>query len=266
MEAIAVRRWPVVVAGIDSLVERASNGDWLKPAAGSQLESDDEVTHPYRHSQALGMLLNAGADALNGVRHVIWGPPGGPLTKPVILQAAHYVLARAAIENFATAIWMLDPPAQRQRVERVLRWYAKNVNDQHKATDPLELEDKGRSRTEKLNELCGIFESATGRDAPKGFRSGYVATDVLAYVDATNPKRNDVSAQLVWQLCSGFAHGRPWASLSFQDREQSPTGDPGVVSLRLTSDLSRSFVAPDVAIGLLERLMRLEKRRARRPY
>lgn len=267
VNAIAMKRWPEIVADIDELVEQASSGAWPRAATGSQIAADDAVLSHYRLSHALQMLLNAGTDALSGVRHLVWGRPGQSLTDPVIHQAAHYVLARAAIENFATAVWILQPDAQAERVERVLRWHAKNIVDQHKATDPIEDPRAGRSRNEKLDELCEVLRKATGREPPKGFRgSGYAATAVLEYVDATKPDPNAVSAHLIWQLCSGFAHGRPWASLTFLEKQQTATEDPGVVSLRLTSDLSRAFIAPDVAVVLLKRFQRLQEVRGRRPY
>jgi hypothetical protein len=91
---------------------------------------------------------------------------------------------------------------------------------------------------------------------------------VLRYADATNAERETnafLSAQLVWQLCSGFAHGRPWASLTFQEQERTPTVDPDILSVRITSDMHRALLAPKEALHLLERLLRLHDARNQPP-
>jgi hypothetical protein len=117
-------------------------------------------------------------------------------------------------------LWILAPQRRALRVERTLRWHAKNVTDQHSALDRLHLPTK-RTREEKLSQLEAMVSAAIGHVPPR-FRNGYTASEVLRYADETNPDREAnafLSAQLVWQLCSEFAHGRPWASLTFQEQE-----------------------------------------------
>jgi hypothetical protein len=266
LEDLATRLWPDVVSAVDAIVARAEAGDW-HTVPRSSLSGDDAATHPFQTSHAVQMLLNAGIDALNGVRHLIWGRPNDPPSQPVLHQAAHHVLARAAIENFATGLWILSPRKRALRVERTLRWHVKNVTDQHFALDRLSLPTT-KSREDKLAQLEAVVVGAVGHRPPK-FRSGYTTTEVLRYVDQTNPEREVnafLSAQLVWQLCSGFAHGRPWASLTFQEQELLPTEDPDVLSVRLTSDMHRALLAPKEAMHLLERLLVLHQARNRPPY
>jgi hypothetical protein len=261
LEELAAKAWPEVVSSIDALVGRAERGEW-RTVARSSLSGDNAATEPFQTSHAVHMLLNAGIDALNGVRHLIWGRPGDQPTQPVLHQAAHYVLARAAIENFATALWILHPRKRALRVERTLRWHVKNVTDQHSALDRLGL-PTNRSREQKLSQLEGKVAAAIGTVPPK-FRNGYTATEVLRYADETNPdhaSNSFLSAQLVWQLCSGFAHGRPWASLTFQEQETRPTDDPDILSVRLTSDMHRALLAPKEALHLLEPLLKLHDQR-----
>lgn len=266
LEELAVKLWPDVVSAIDAIVARSEAGEW-QTVPRSSLSGDDAATHPFQTSHAVQMLLNAGIDALNGVRHLIWGRPNDPPSQPVLHQAAHYVLARAAIENFATGLWILEPKARAVRVERTVRWHVKNVTDQHSALDRLSL-PASKSREDKLAQLEATVSGALGHVPPR-FRSGYTTTEVLRYVDQANPERNVnafLSAQLVWQLCSGFAHGRPWASLTFQDRAVQPTDDPDILSLRLTSDMHRALLAPKEAMHLLERLLVLHAARNRPPF
>lgn len=266
LEKIAAKVWPDVLSSIDALVAHAEGGEW-HTVERSPLSGDNAATQPFQTGHAVHMLLNAGIDALNGVRHLIWGRPDEQASQPVLHQAAHYVLARAAIENFATALWILAPQKRALRVERTLRWHVKNVTDQHSALDRLDL-PTNRTREEKLSQLEATMFAAVGRVPPR-FRNGYTATEVLRYADETNPDREAnafMSAQLVWQLGSGFAHGRPWASLTFQEQETKPTDDPDILSVRLTSDMHRALLAPKEALHLLERLLMLHDQRNRPPF
>jgi hypothetical protein len=152
-------------------------------------------------------------------------------------------------------------------VERTLRWHVKNVAHQHSALDRLDLQTN-RSREEKLSQLEAMVSAAVGHVPPR-FRNGYTTTEVLRFVDETNPDCEAnafLSAQLVWQLCSGFAHGRPWASLTFLEQETKLTDDPDILSVRLTSDMHRALLAPKEALHLLEWLLRLHDERNRPPF
>lgn len=267
LEMMAAAVWPDVIRLIDQAVERSHHGNWGTPSRGSCMWRDDELAKPYQTNHAVQMLLTAGIDALGGIRHLIWGRPNVDPAEPVLHQAAHYVLARAAIENFATGIWMLEPRSRTVRIERTLRWHVRNVQDQHKALD--RIDPSGRPQEEKLLQLEAIAAKAFGdKPAPK-IRGGYRSTDVVTYVDETDPGRGAASflpTLTLWQLCSGFAHGRPWAGLTFNDREMAPTDDPEVMSLRLTSNLNRSLIPPKRAVELYSRLLVLCDRRVRPPH
>lgn len=161
LEELAAKVWPDVVSSIDRLVARAEGGEW-HTIERSSLSGDDALTRPFQTSHAVHMLLSAGIDALNGVRHLIWGRPEHESPGPVLHQAAHYVLARTAIENFATGLWILAPRKRTLRVERTLRWHVKNVTDQHSALDRLNL-PTNRSREQKLAQLEGLVTAVVGQ-------------------------------------------------------------------------------------------------------
>lgn len=242
---------------IDSLVATADiQGSW-STNPGSALCGDDRKARPYQVGHAFAMLLNAGIDNLNGVRHLVFGRPesadGG---EPVLHQAAHYLLARGAIENFAAALWILGPNSRTERVQRTLRWHVRNVKDQHNAVDRLIPPAVDATRDIKLERLCSLVESATGT-VPSGFRSGYTTMDTLRYADEIMPASSvTMSPRFVWQLCSGFAHARPWATLSFNERETHSTEDPEVLLMRATSSMSRALLGPQTGLDMCDRLLR----------
>jgi hypothetical protein len=65
---------------------------------------------------------------------------------------------------------------------------------------------------------------------------------------------------LPWRLCSGFAHGRPWAYLGSLDWDPKPGPSSGVTEIRMSSDLTRALYPNLAAMHLLERFLRLYQR------
>lgn len=263
VDELALQRWPEVVRSIDAVVKRFEN-EQHEVRPGSSLAADNRKADPFHTSHVIELLLNAGIDNLNGIRHLIWGRPGDDPNHPVLHQAAHYVLARAAIEDFATALWILEPASRDLRIERTLRWHVKNVKDQHQAIGMLDIPGQ-RPLEDRLRRLEQIATQSLGA-VPSGFRNGYTATRVLEYVDENNENAGrKLSTFFLWRLCSGFTHGRLWASLAFQEQDMQPTDDPDVMSVRINSDLTRALWAPKEAMHLLERLLALRNQRSR-PY
>lgn len=254
LEQMAIHIWPGVVDAIDALVARSEHeGEW-STRPGTALAGDDAKSAPYQTSHAVQMLLNAGIDNLNGVRHLIFGRPEGAQAQPVLHQAAHFLLARGAIENLATALWILGPRQRSARVERTLLWHVKNAKDQHSATErfgpgPRTLEDR-------LLDLERRVLAATGA-VPAKFRNGYFGSTAVRYADEYDGTTDSqLSHFFVWQLCSGFAHGCPWASLGFLEAEIVETHASDVLSARLTSDMHRALLAPKQALHICEQLLR----------
>ncbi len=255
LDDLATRLWPLVVQRIDELVEMTSEvGSW-SVRSNTSLSGDDRRSRPYQTSHAVQSCLATGIDNLHGLRHMMFGAPSEQPSRIVIHQAAHYLLARGALESFATGLWLLTPAARAERVTRTLRWHVQNVKDMHTALEALPDQTLSTTREEKLINLETAITRTVG-SIPPGFRRGYSTTEVVRYVDETRGQANQMlSTQFIWQLCSGFAHGRPWASLGFLEREELPTEDPDILHTRMTSDLPRSLMAPQHALDLCEQLL-----------
>jgi hypothetical protein len=141
-----------------------------------------------------------------------------------------------------------------------LRWWVKNFKDQEKATNDEDFPDR-MSLEEKLSALVSVAESA--ECDLTGIRKGYFSTNILEYADAYSSKI--LSPYLIWQICSGFAHGRPWASLGMNDMERQSTDDDGVSLIRLTSDHKRILTVTLPAMHLMEDLLRLFQTHSKAP-
>jgi hypothetical protein len=248
-------KWRELAPLVDRMMERVGTKGEFPVEARSALAGDDQAATPFQTSHVLKMCLGAGVDHLHALKVLV-------VDAGAVHVAAPNSLARGALENFAAAYWILGPNQRNERVSRTLRWYAKNVKDQHTALLSLGMSDDQR-RDAKLDALAAI---AKERSAPGNvIRSGYTSTAAVEYAESNAPDL-PLGVVLPWRLCSGFAHGRPWAYLGTSKREEEPSpGDPDVVLVRFTSDRTRVLYPALASLQLLERFLRLYEARAGRP-
>lgn len=233
----AEQQWARMVPVIDAMVDRIQDPTEFIVRPGSALAADDRVSAPYQVSHCARMCLNSGVDHLHAVKTLIIGD------EPLLHAAADYSPIRGALENFATAFWVLHPPASTIRVERALRWMAKNFKQQHQATDVLSLPgDIGLQA--KLDKVVDVAQ----RSSCANVLGGYTSTQAVKYAEEHATHKYVL---LMWQVCSGFAHGRPWANLGMNAMEQHATHEEGVVTVRMTTDYKRLAAAALPAYHLM---------------
>jgi hypothetical protein len=248
-EQQVVEKWLEIAPGIDKMAERIGDPDDFSVSPGSSLSGDDNKSSPYCVSHAARMCLVGGVDHLHAAKSLV-------LDLQVLHADAVYSLVRGSLENLAVAFWILHPTFRNERIERTLRWHARNFNEQLIALEPLGLADVS-TRDAKLAKLDAIA-------IPRGIstaevRAGYRSSRAVKYAEEHSP---DSAPLLPWQLCSGLAHGRPWAILGMSEQEQYETADPGVLNLRLTSDLSRVLYPTLAAFRLMVDVVKLLQKRS----
>jgi hypothetical protein len=241
---LVAAKWEEVAAIVTMMLGRVDDPNDFQVVPGSSLQGDDKASRPYQVSHSVRMCLVAGVDHLDAVRALL-------LELRKLHNAAPFSLARGAIENLSTAFWILHPPSRNTRIERSLRWHAKNFKDSHKALEPIgeSTESEREARLAKLDRIalaCGI--------STKTVRSGYFSSDAVAYVKQ-HSRRSD--PWLLWNFCSGYAHGRPRAYLGYSERELLRTADPAVHNLKLTTDPGRLLYPVLDAIDLLTDVVEL---------
>jgi hypothetical protein len=247
-DEMVAAKWDEIAPLIDVITARIQNPDEFVVAPTSRLAVDDIASSPYQLSHCARWCLTAGVDHLHALKSLV-------IDARMIHSAAPYSLVRGALENFAAGFWVLHPSEQSDRVEHALRWWAKNFKDQDKATkglpdyQPLEL---------KLQKL--VKAGQVVRCDPKRIRNGYFSSPVLEYADKHSSAINPY-AYVAWQVCSGFAHGRPWANLGMNEMETHST-DNGVALIRLTSDHKRILAVTLPAFHLMTDLVRLYQERS----
>lgn len=234
--------------GDRGVVARIQDPDDFIVQTSSELAGDDACSSPYHLSHCARWCLNAGVDHLHALKTLV-------IDSSVIHSSADYSLARGALENFGAGFWLLHPPDRRIRVERAMRWWAKNFKDQSRATKGMPNETPLAPKLDKLVDIARAADCDLKR-----IRDGYTSSEALQYADQYSLARRPY---LIWQVCSGFAHGRPWANIGMNAMEKRSTADEGVSLVRLTTDYKRLLGIAWPATRLMEDFLRLYQDRAK---
>lgn len=248
-EEQVVAKWLEIAPGIDKMAQRIADPDDFSVSDGSSLSGDDKKSAPYCVSHAVRACLVSGVDHLHAAKSLV-------VDLEMLHASAVYSLVRGSLENLSASFWILHPSTRNDRIERTLRWHARNFNEQLIALEPLGVADQ-ESREAKLVKLDAV--ATTRGISTAGVRDGYRSSTAVKYVEGHSAN----SAPLLpWQICSGFAHGRPWAVLGMSEQEQLPTAEPGVFNLKLTSDLSRVLYPTLSAFRLMVDVVKLLQQRS----
>lgn len=243
-------KWAEIAPLIEAITTRIQTPDEFAVQPNSDLAADDAATSPHQTSHTARWCLNAGVDHLHALKSLV-------IDAGRIHSSASYGLVRGALENFGAGYWVLHPGDRTIRVERTLRWWAKNFRDQDAATKDLDLPNY-TPLEDKIERLVEIGQQA-GCDPLNVRRQNYFSTRVLTYATEHSTAQNPL---LIWQLCSGFAHGRPWASLGMNEMERGSDPEEGVSQVRLTADHKRLLVVALPAFQLMTDLIRLMQDRS----
>jgi hypothetical protein len=246
--SVVAAKWQEIAPGIDKMTQRTADPNDFQISAGSSLAGDDKASRPYQVSHAARTCLVAGVDHLHAVKALL-------LDLHVLHIAAPFSLVRGALENLSAAFWILHPKARNQRIERTLRWHAKNFHEQFIALEPLGLLDEAQ-RDAKLAKLDAV---ATPRGiSAQDVRAGYRSSRAVRYAE----EHSRSEPLLFWQLCSGYAHGRQWAYLGMSEQVHFATADPGVLNVQLTTDAGRLLFPTLAAYQLLIDVVELLQQRS----
>jgi hypothetical protein len=240
------RMWQEIAPAIDRMSERISDPDDFRVSPGSSLAGDDAASDPFQVSHAVRLCLVAGVDHLHALKALV-------LDRRMLHLAAPFSLVRGGLENLATAFWILHPKQRDVRVERALRWKARDFKDQHNALSKFNV---NTSLPEKLAKVDAV--AINGGISTKAVRAGYHSSAVVEYAD------EHLKSKLLffWQLCSGYAHGRHWAYLDASVQEHYRTDSPGVLNARLTTDFRRVLIPTQSAVELLSDVLNLMQQRS----
>lgn len=230
----------------------ASDGRVFVVGPCSRLASDDALTHPYAISDAVEALVESAQDHLQAIRALI-------LDAGVVHMAAPFTLARSALESAAQAVWLLSPAEQSVRVKRRLQMAVTDARDR----DSLVRSVTGDGHTpdvldDRLATLARLAETA-GHPASilvgRFPGAGSMVREAGSHADMAGDH-----ARALWQLGSGYAHGRMWPLLTGGTLEEI-AGRLDAQNARLDVDVRLSTVVTitGAAVRVLDHALRLRQ-------
>lgn len=247
----------LIFARNDARVARLNQADWVDLTPRSALVGDDRATQPYQLSHAVCSGIADAVEQLHALSTLL-------RDANTLHPSAPLVLARCAIESASNAAWMLTPRSRAERVRRRMVLHVLDIEDSAKATTEAELEPP-RTKAERLMQAQQIADAAHGGTATNLKDQGSrTATSRIRQVALDVD--SDFSILLAWMVGSGFAHGRPWASLSMLEAVQQIELGDGVLLRRSTGTLQGVVWSAGAAdLVITHALSLFTKRGATRP-
>jgi hypothetical protein len=242
-------KWQQIAGFPNDLARRSGTPGGFSAHADSEAALDDEMLGGYNLSTAVVQGLAASIDHLDALTTLV-------VEHNVLHINAAYSLARGVLENAASAFWIVHPAERPERLHRALRWWAKNANDGEAAQTAF----PAASGAPSSDVIKKLEATARANHLPIGkLKNGYTSTAAVGYADdnAEMADGSPIEVLFPWQLCSGFAHGRPWASLGALLREAHPTPDPTISNLRLINDPAVAIWTAWHGSELIDSLLRI---------
>ncbi|MDH6569479.1 hypothetical protein M2160_004500 [Streptomyces sp. SAI-117] len=120
-----------------------------------------------------------------------------------------WTLLRGALENFATAAWLLAGKNPDERRHRVLSLWAEDFRNraQHERDTNYVPRPGGKSGAERREEVKQLARNLGLPSLTKP------ETTTIIYEAAASAGLDSTATQALWRVASGFAHGRFWPNL-----------------------------------------------------
>lgn len=218
----------LIFARNDARVTRLNQADWVDLTPRSALVGDDRATQPYQLSHAVCSGIADAVEQLHAVSTLL-------RDANTLHPSAPLVLARCAIESASNAAWMLTPRSRPEMVRRRMVLHVLDIEDSAKATTEAQLEPP-RTKAERLLQAQQIADAAHG-DTATNLKDQGSRTATSRIRQVALDVDSNFSILLAWMVGSGFAHGRPWASLSMLEAVQQIELGDGVLLRRSTGTL-----------------------------
>jgi HAMP domain-containing protein len=226
--------------------------DTMTPEPGSSLAGDDRDTEPFQVSHAATTAIGVATDHLHCLLQSVVSGSGTTDVKITTRPWALYSLLRGAVENAATAIWLLAPTSRAERLTRRVRL---GLADARHADDVLRLMGRTADRVaQALVDLAPIAAKANFVLPAKG--GSLPASEVVGEAGASFDLGAE-DALLVWRACSGIAHGDTWALSSLPTHEVLNDPSAAVLNTRVTLDISQLAGWTRRAVRMIEEAQRL---------
>lgn len=190
---------------------------------GTRLKRVDSALRPYELSAATKRSLSASHDHLHTLMTLF--------TKGEAQHTyAPFTLVRGSLEAVAQGLYGLGARSTSTMIQRSLHLEYSNVKNSHsfrRAFSEINPNDKRLANLEARAEAAGV--------AVKSLKDYLTYSHIIRTVDKEHGADGINTA--IWQLTSGIAHNKSWATVALTDREEiEGTRDDIGASFRVTSN------------------------------
>ncbi|MDP9936837.1 hypothetical protein J2T11_003205 [Paenarthrobacter nicotinovorans] len=172
---------------------------------------------------------------------------------------APYTLIRAAIENSATGLWILEPASPNEIARRSLQLEYVDLTDLQKAHETV---NPGGDYDEPR---LKIFDDCLSRHGWKPSDIKLRPKGSLNVIKAASTRFDVPAAPLMWQMCSAAAHGRRWSRDFLNLFEGEDNGESKVLTGRIVSDEKAIAVVLHTACALVRKLRTVRDAHSKNP-
>ncbi|GIF64144.1 hypothetical protein Ais01nite_21790 [Asanoa ishikariensis] len=232
---------------IEHLTRRREADDGYTVHPGSVLFAANAASTPYEVGHGVHRHLDIAIDHLMAIKLLA-------VDAGTIPTYGAFTLLRAAVENFASAMWLLRGEDTKERVLRELQFQAANLKALTIA-EALAAAAQQRSATDVDGRL-DLIRQVAGRNGLT-MRAVERRADWRRIVQSLGfGAGTEATAEFLWKTCSAFAHGDPWPSRTFLDHEELPTSTDTVVELRVTASLPSLTPMLQLALSMADLVLR----------
>lgn len=222
-----------------------------QPEARSSLAADDKPLRPCSASKFISSSFSAGLLHVEALTQLVTEARQVDPVSP-------WTLLRAALENFATAVWLLDGKNRVERQHRTLTLWAEDFrNRADHETDVNHVTGLwGRTGTQRYEDVrqLAVDLGLPGLPRPS-------ATKIITEAAVTARLEPDQTRAL-WRVASGFAHGRFWPNLRAAEVHDVNRADDGYL-LQFGVDDEKLERLANACLQLLQRTDRRYRARCK---
>lgn len=208
------------------------------PMAGSSLAGDDAASDPFHVSHAVWLALSHAVDNLHAFRVLAVERSGSHYTV-VTRPYGLWPNLRAAIENSASALYVLGPAKRDERVARRLRILLQDAREADKAAKLTTATDKSDFVSARVMRLESVAQVADRRsldmaaiDTRDRLTYQAIVRDAAQYLgESESPDE----AEVIWRLLSGLSHGAWWSTRAVTEFEEMFSDLEGHVATHLVT-------------------------------
>lgn len=225
---------------VDALLERYATIAQLRAKPTSELGDDDRRTSWLHLSHFVASCMSMATDNLAAAKQLLL-PDGEQLEHRV---TAHFPLLRSALESTSTALWLLRPDVQRDRIVRLLQLRTTDVDyDLTLVKAAAKLADlstpEGRSasqaairgavaRRKRHSQQIARIADAEGISADE-YTRGAPGYGVVVEQATDYPDLNGGYTSTVWRLISGLTHPSPLRMMSTSKHGDTVDNEDGTL-------------------------------------